>query len=122
MPNRYGEPMPLHQTGAGWAILTAVDPALRERVLDSLSEPATTYLKNQIMNFAERGYIVHHNFKIGVCSVASPIRIGPGVVAAISLAQPRPLMDDARIAETGRRVRQACQSIEEHYTLTSESD
>ncbi len=117
MPNRYGEPMPLFKTGAGWAILAIAAEATKNRVMSALPKTTLERILQELAQFEERGFIVHENFELGICSVAAPIRTTGGVAAAISVAQPRPLMDTQRVAETGRLVRQVCKTIEEQYRI-----
>lgn len=117
MPNRYGEPISLHRTGAGLAILSALEEPDQQRILSLVSEGRRTALHKEIHQAQERGYVIHQNYELGICSVASPIRMGENVFAAVTVAQPRPLMDDRRILDTGRLVAQVAQAIEKHYRL-----
>lgn len=116
MPNRYGEPLPLHRTGAGWAVLLAAPTVRLNELLTGISALPREVILSGLETARQRGFVVHHNYEIGICSVAAPIRMGRSVTAAISVAQPRPLMDEKRIMETGQLVMRVCHEIENYYS------
>lgn len=112
MPNRFGRPIPLHETGCGWAALLSKDPAQLDTVFADVPVPLRRAAFEELGRARPRGYVVHSNVALGICSVATPISIGRQQVVALSVAQHRPLTDERRIAETGQLVLKVRRALE----------
>lgn len=112
MPNRYGEPLPLHRTGAGWAVLLATPRTRLPSILSGLPRSERDHILNALEVGRERGFVLYSGKKLDVWAVAAPIRMTPSVTAAIAVAQPGNLMNDQRIAESGALVVRVCRALE----------
>ncbi|MBL8231450.1 MAG: IclR family transcriptional regulator [Bryobacterales bacterium] len=109
-----GTRWPLHSTGLGKALLSAlsgteVEELLSRRELTAATKSTITRLpdlRQELIRIRTRGYAVDlEENEPGVCCVAAPI-LDPlgGVAASISVSGPRIRLDDKRLKQIGGRV------------------
>jgi DNA-binding IclR family transcriptional regulator len=98
-----GSRLPMHATGVGKVLLAHAPPEVQAAVLSDLrritpytiTQPGT--LRRQLSRVLRDGYATTaEEMSLGACSVAVPIRIEPGVVAALGIVVPSLRNDRAR--------------------------
>jgi DNA-binding IclR family transcriptional regulator len=117
-PLRYVIPLhawiPVHLGASGLGILSFLDAATRDRVLDRLDEPAAVVraLRKEIAATRERGHAISHGRRIpGAVAVAAPIfgaheRVIGDVVVTIPETRFAPELEPKFVAAVTRRARE----------------
>jgi Bacterial transcriptional regulator len=112
MPNRLGLPVPVHLTGAGWAVLSVLpDGELANVVPRSAAVPP--HMRDEINRGRELGYVVYYSVRMGIRAIAAPIVSNGQAIGAISVAHLRGGRDKERIAATGEHVLTAARHTEQ---------
>ncbi|MGG3470992.1 IclR family transcriptional regulator [Neobacillus pocheonensis] len=116
-----GKRAPIYCTGVGKAILAFQEEEEMERLLlNSDLEPYTEYtitdkkkMKTHLHIIREQGYSIDdEEIELGLKCVAAPIFDHHGqVIGAISCAAPKVRMDEVRLAEVIKQIKQAAASI-----------
>jgi IclR family acetate operon transcriptional repressor len=109
-----GTRWPLHSTGLGKALLSALSQSEVEEIVALRGLPAATKstftrltdLHQELARIRTRGYALDlEENEPGVCCAAAPV-IDPlrGVIASISVSGPRTRLDERRLKQIGSRV------------------
>jgi IclR family acetate operon transcriptional repressor len=121
---RVGDLAPAHATAIGKAILAAIDPARRERLLPP--EPYEAFTEHTITTYAEleleldrtarRGYAIDdQETELGACCLATPI-LAPDEqpVGGLSISGITARIQQADIPDLGRQLADRTRAISEH--------
>lgn len=118
--NWVGQHIPLHASSNGRVLLSALDPAERERawgtILTAFTEHTVTEparLEQEVILVQERGYaVVRDELDVGLTAMAAPVRNAHGeLVASISLSGPSFRIDEDRERELVVPLRRAAVDV-----------
>jgi 2-aminomuconate deaminase len=124
-----GDTMPLHSSAVGKVLLSALEPVVRNRLLDQLqlaSHTARTItgrdqLASEMREIAARGYAIDDGeLEEGLRSIALPVHNGRGnTIAAIALSAPLSRLDEALLERARTSIHSRIERIE--HALFTES-